>query len=195
MKEYSLCNDKWIKDSIGLITPFSSTLIREVDGRRVLSYGLSSYGYDLRLSREDFYTFRHLPGKVVDPKKFNPGFLDKSNVEKDENGEFFVIPGGSYALGVSVEKVCMPSKASALCIGKSTYARAGLIANLTPIEAGWQGYITLEFSNSSPADIRIYANEGVVQLIFFKGEECETSYKDRVGKYNNQPAKVILPRV
>ncbi len=179
----------------GLITPFEPSLIRQVEQLPVISYGLSSYGYDLRLSPQDFRIFRHVPGTVVDPKNFNPKNLDSVELHHDQNGDFFILPAHSYGLGVALEKINVPDYISVLCIGKSTYARIGLIANLTPAEAGWRGHLTLEFSNSSSADCRIYANEGVVQLIFLEGEPCETSYQKRQGKYQDQPEQVIVSRV
>jgi len=190
-------NDIWIKKMAdqGLITPFEPSLIRQVEQLPVISYGLSSYGYDLRLSPQDFRIFRHVPGTVVDPKNFNPKNLDSVELHHDQNGDFFILPAHSYGLGVALEKINVPDYISVLCIGKSTYARIGLIANLTPAEAGWRGHLTLEFSNSSSADCRIYANEGVVQLIFLEGEPCETSYQKRQGKYQDQPEQVIVSRV
>lgn len=192
-------NDSWISAmaSQGMIVPFEPGLVRRVGeaDRPVISYGLSSYGYDLRLSAEDFRIFRHVPGTVIDPKRFNPDNLEPATLHHDEQGEFFILPGHSYGLGVALERLEIPPTVTALFIGKSTYARAGIIANLTPGEAGWRGHLTLEFSNSSPADARIYANEGVVQALFFEGEACEVSYEDRKGKYQDQPQQVIVARV
>ena len=179
----------------GMIMPFESTLVRKADGRPVLSYGLSSYGYDIRLSAHDFRIFRHVPGTVVDPKKFNPHNLETAKLHNDEHGTYFILPAHSYGLGVAMEALDVPENITVLCIGKSTYARVGCIANLTPAEAGWRGHLTLEFSNSSHADCRIYANEGVVQLLFFEGEPCATTYEARSGKYQDQKHEVTLPRV
>jgi dCTP deaminase len=206
-------NDAWIKAAAqdGLIAPFEPSLVREVADdpdpfglnyaptqsprRKVISYGLSSYGYDIRLSPKDFRIFRHIPGTVIDPKNFNPDNLAQSELMHDENGSYFVLPAHSYGLGVAVERLQVPNNITVLCIGKSTYARCGIIANLTPAEAGWKGHLTLEFSNSSSADCRIYAGEGVVQLLFFEGEECEVSYETRQGKYQNQDEVVTIARV
>lgn len=196
-------NDTWITEMAaqGMIYPFTPWLVREVDcgvgigGRPVISYGLSSYGYDIRLSPKEFKVFRHIPGTVIDPKNFNPANLEPVELHSDENGKFFILPAHSYGLGVALEKLQIPENVTVLCIGKSTFARAGIIANLTPGEAGWRGHLTLEFSNSSSADCRIYANEGVVQLLFFKGEKCETSYEARNGKYQDQPEQVVVARV
>jgi len=191
-------NDRWIIEQahLGMISPFEESLVRHVEDRRVISYGLSSYGYDLRLSPLDFRVFRHIPGTVVDPKRFNHKNLDQVDLHTDEDGStYFIIPANSYALGVSLERIKMCPNVTAICLGKSTLARCGIIANITPIEASWEGYITLEFSNASSADCRIYANEGVVQLLFFEGEACTTTYADRNGKYQNQQAQVTLAKV
>jgi dCTP deaminase len=190
-------NDTWIQQMAaqGMIAPFESQLVRKVDELAVISYGLSSYGYDLRLSSAEFRIFRHVPGKVVDPKNFSPANLEPAELHRDENGQFFILPAHSYGLGVALEKLSVPENVTVICIGKSTYARTGLIANLTPAEAGWRGYLTLEFSNSSSADCRIYANEGVVQLLFLEGAPCAVSYETRQGKYQDQPERVTLARV
>lgn len=198
-------NDKWINEQGELmISPFEPKLIREVPEtaginpgyyRSVISYGLSSYGYDIRLSPKDFRIFRHLPGKIVDPKNFNPEHLESSELIEDEGNQYFILPGNSYGLGVSLERISMPKNVTAICMGKSTYARCGIIANITPLEAGWSGHITLEFSNSSHADAKIYANEGVIQLLFFKGKNCDTSYADRKGKYQNQSEEITIARI
>ena len=195
----------------GMIEPYVGSLVREVEverewhsdnrlirtkrPQRVLSFGASSYGYDLRLSPKEFKIFRRIPGAVVDPKAFTSANLEAATLYSDANGDFFVLPGHSYGLGVALERLELPSDVTALFIGKSTYARCGVIANLTPGEAGWKGHLTLEFSNSSSADVRLYANEGVVQAIFLQGEPCATSYEDRSGKYQDQPAQVVTATV
>jgi dCTP deaminase len=195
-------NDLWITEMAhqGMIVPFESSLVRQIEGdagvaHRVISYGLSSYGYDIRLSSREFRVFRHIPGTIVDPKNFNPANLEPGELHTDENGSYFILPAHSYGLGVALERLEVPANVSVLCIGKSTYARIGLIANLTPAEAGWKGHLTLEFSNSSSADCRIYANEGIVQLLFFEGDPCGVSYADRQGKYQNQSEEVTLARI
>ena len=192
-------NDKWIKEKAienNLIQPFEEKLINKNENAHILSYGLSSYGYDIRLSDKEFWTFRHIPGSVVDPKNFNPKNLEKTDLITDSTGnKYFILPAHSYGLGVAVEKLSIPENISCLAIGKSTYARCGIIANTTPAEPGWVGHLTLEFSNSSGADCRIYANEGIVQLLFFEGEPCETSYAKRTGKYQNQSEKVTIAKV
>ena len=197
-------NDKWIVEQAkkGMISPFEEKLIKKAVLNSTaevptISWGLSSYGYDVRLSPHDFRIFRHIPGTIVDPKKFNPQNLEQAELHTDADGSaYFIIPANSYGLGASLESINMPPNVTAICLGKSTYARVGVIANTTPLEAGWIGQaITLEFSNSSSADVKIYANEGVVQLLFFEGEPCQTTYADRGGKYQNQSSQVTLPRV
>ena len=195
----------------GMITPYLGTLIRQVDVHRtwqegertvsrrgplgVISYGPSSYGYDLRLSPKEFLIFRHVPGTVMNPKAFNPANLEPAQLHSDEWGDFFILPAHSYGLGVAMEHLNLPEDITALFIGKSTYARLGVIANLTPGEAGWRGHLTLEFSNSSGADCRLYAGEGIVQALFFRGDPCSTTYQARSGKYQDQPETVTLAKV
>jgi dCTP deaminase len=196
-----LKNDLWInqKASEGMIKPFQSNLVRHLEPNNkqkpVLSYGCSSYGYDLRLSSKEFLIFRHIPGTVMNPKKFNPNNLEKTILHHDDDGDFFILPAHSYGLGVALEKMKVPENITVICIGKSTYARLGIIVNTTPAEAGWEGHLTLEFSNSSGADCRIYAEEGICQLLFFEGDQCSTTYEDRRGKYQNQPEKVTLAKI
>ena len=196
-----LKNDKWIIEqaSKGMIEPFEPKLVRSVvnssgNNIPVLSYGVSSYGYDIRLSNAEFLIFKHIPGTVINPKKFNPQNLEPVPLNKDEDGEFFIIPAHSYGLGVALEKLCIPPNITVICVGKSSYARCGLIVNTTPGEASWQGHLTLEFSNASSADCRVYT-EGIAQLLFLEGEPCKTTYSERNGKYQNQPQKVTLPKV
>ncbi|NEP18094.1 MAG: dCTP deaminase [Leptolyngbya sp. SIO4C1] len=194
-------NDTWIQTMAaqGMIAPFEPALVRQVQQPAatmpVISYGLSSYGYDIRLSPSEFRIFRHIPGTVIDPKNFNPENLEPTQLRQDDNGSYFVLPAHSYGLGVALERLEIPNNITTICIGKSTYARCGIIANLTPAEAGWRGYLTLEFSNSSSADCRIYASEGVVQLLFLEGEPCQVSYETRKGKYQDQAERVTLARV
>ncbi|MDJ0579090.1 dCTP deaminase [Crocosphaera sp.] len=192
-----LKNDRWIRQnaSEGMIKPFKGKIIDLEKWRKIISYGTSSYGYDIRLSPKEFRVFRHIPGKVLDPKSFDTNHLEKVELNKEEDDKYFILPGNSYGLGVSLEHINIPDNITVICIGKSTYARSGIIANVTPGEAGWSGHLTLEFSNSSPSDCRIYANEGIVQLLFFEGEPCETTYGDRKGKYQGQTEEVTLPRV
>lgn len=195
-REFShvLKNDKWIVEQsrAGMIAPFESSLVRQVDGVKVLSYGVSSYGYDLRLSPKDFRVFRHIPGTVVNPKRFNTENLESTPLQSDDDGLFFVILANSYALGVSLERLKIPPSITVICIGKSTMARCGIIVNVTPVEASWEGYLTLEFSNASSADCRIYANEGILQMLFLEGEPCQTTYADRGGKYQGQSDMITV---
>lgn len=207
-------NDAWIREQCitgKMIDPFVPILVREdMKGKRI-SNGLSSYGYDIRLSENEFKVFSYPPQydcvrgvmvardpsqwDVIDPKNFNPDFLFDAELEEDEKGKFFVLPGHSYGLGVALERLEIPDNITVICIGKSTYARCGIIANLTPGEAGWRGHLTLEFSNSSPAPCRIYANEGIVQLLFFEGDPCDITYHARNGKYQDQPQSVVVSKV
>jgi len=204
-----LKNDRWIREqaAAGMIAPFEPRLVRKVKlldpdplaighrRRPVLSYGTSSYGYDLRLSPKEFLIFRHIPGTVMNPKRFNPDNLEPTALHQDEDGDYFILPAHSYGLGVALERLRVPPMITVICLGKSTYARLGVILNMTPAEAAWEGHLTLEFSNSSGADCRVYANEGVCQLLFFEGEPCETTYEDRQGKYQDQGETVVTARI
>ncbi len=163
--------------------------------QKVLSYGTSSYGYDIRLSAQEFLTFRHVRGTVMNPKRANPANLEPAPLHQDEDGLYFILPAHTYGLGVALEKLRVPPNITVICLGKSTYARLGIIVNTTPAEAAWEGHLTLEFSNSSGADCRIYAEEGICQLLFFEGDPCETTYADRNGKYQYQPELVTLAKV
>ena len=204
----TILNDRQIaaRATAGMISPFVPHLIRKVDDsetlgcpfppRPVLSYGLSSYGYDIRLSPVEFRVFRHVPGTVIDPKNFNPDNLESVALNHGENGDvWFILPAHSYGLGVALECLSIPDNITVICVGKSTMARAGIIANITPAEAGWCGHLTLEFSNSSSADCRIYANEGIVQLLFLEGERCSVSYRDRAGLDQGQLEQVVTAKV
>ena len=191
-----ILSDSQISDIPALIEPFTDTLKRQVVNHPVISYGLSSFGYDLRLSREDFRIFRHIPGTVVDPKRFNPDNLEQAELHTDNGSEYFILPGHSYGLGVAMERLSMPGNVTGICLGKSTYARSGGIVNMTPVEAGWVGYLTIEISNSSHADMRVYAGEGICQIVFLQHDDgCETTYEDRKGKYQGQKKEVTLPRI
>ena len=199
-----LKSDRWIKEqaALGMIEPFEPSLVRretryvtEWDYFSVVSYGTSSFGYDLRLSPKEFLVFRHVPGTIMNPKLFDSANLEAAQLHKDSFGQYFILPGHSYGLGVATEKLKMPPNITGICLGKSTYARMGIIANLTPVEASWEGHLTLEFSNSSCADCRIYANEGVVQVLFLEGEPCDVTYEDRKGKYQGQGEGVTMAKV
>jgi dCTP deaminase len=171
----------------GMIKPYVPHQVSSVEEKRIVSYGTSSYGYDIRCSTE-FKIFTNINAAVVDPK----GFDASSFIEF--YGEVCIIPPNSFALARTIEYFRIPRNVLTLCVGKSTYARCGIIVNVTPFEPEWEGYATLEFSNTTPLPAKIYANEGVAQVIFFESEEeCEISYKDRKGKYQGQTG-VTLPR-
>ena len=182
--------DSWIRrmaEQHGMIDPFEPGQVREVDGRRVISYGTSSYGYDLRCAPE-FKVFTNVYSAVVDPKAFDPtSFVDI-------NADVCIIPPNSFALARTVEYFRIPRSVLTICLGKSTYARCGIIVNVTPLEPEWEGHVTLEFSNTTPLPAKIYANEGVAQVLFLESDQpCEVSYRDRGGKYQGQQG-VTLPR-
>jgi dCTP deaminase len=180
-------SDRWIRrmaQEHRMIEPFVNGQVRE----GVISYGLSSYGYDIRVSNE-FKIFTNVHSAIVDPKQFNPqSFIDY-------RGDICVIPPNSFVLTQTVEYFRIPRNVITICLGKSTYARCGLIVNVTPFEPEWEGYVTLEISNTTPLPARIYANEGIAQVLFFESDEvCETSYADRKGKYQKQQS-IVLPRI
>ncbi len=182
--------DSWIRrmaEENEMISPFEPNQVREVDGSRIVSYGTSSYGYDVRCANE-FKVFTNINSSIVDPKDFDEGsFVD---IESD----VCIIPPNSFALARTVEYFKIPRDVLTICLGKSTYARCGIIVNVTPLEPEWEGHVTLEFSNTTPLPAKIYANEGVAQMLFLQGAEvCETSYKDRNGKYQGQTG-VVVPR-
>ena len=168
-------SDNWIRrmaQSTGMIEPFEPQQVREQDGRRIISFGTSSYGYDIRCA-DEFKVFTNINSTIVDPKNF------------DSN---------SFALARTIEYFRIPRNVLTICLGKSTYARCGIIVNVTPFEPEWEGYVTLEFSNTTPLPAKIYAGEGCAQVLFFESDEvCETSYKDRGGKYQGQSG-VTLPK-
>ena len=171
----------------GLIEPFEPRQIREVGDAKVISFGASSYGYDLRCAAE-FKIFTNINTTIVDPKNFDPGSF------VDVNADVCIIPPNSFALASTVEYFRIPRNVLTICLGKSTYARCGIIVNVTPLEPEWEGHVTLEFSNTTPLPAKIYANEGAAQVIFLESdEECEVSYKDRGGKYQGQSG-VTLPK-
>jgi dCTP deaminase len=183
-------SDKWIRRMAaqGMIEPFEPGQVKERDGKRIVSYGTSSYGYDIRCSNE-FKVFTNINATIVDPKVFD----EKSFV--DIRGDECIIPPNSFALARTVEFFRIPRNVLTICLGKSTYARCGIIVNVTPLEPEWEGHVTLEFSNTTPLPARIYANEGIAQVIFIESDEvCETSYRDRGGKYQGQRG-VTLPRI
>jgi len=186
----SIKSDKWIRRMAaehGMIEPFESDQVRQVGDRKVVSFGTSSYGYDIRCSSE-FKIFTNINSAIVDPKNFD------ANSFVDFHGDVCIIPPNSFALARTVEYFRIPRNVLTICLGKSTYARCGIIVNVTPFEPEWEGYVTLEFSNTTTLPAKIYANEGVAQVIFFEAdEECDVSYKDRGGKYQGQQG-VTLPK-
>ena len=186
----SIKSDHWIRRmaaSHGMIEPFEPGQVRTVDGHRIISYGTSSYGYDVRCARE-FKIFTNINSTIVDPKAFD----EKSFVDVDS--DVCIIPPNSFALARTVEFFRIPRSVLTVCLGKSTYARCGIIVNVTPLEPEWEGHVTLEFSNTTTLPAKIYANEGVAQMLFYQSDEqCEMTYKQRGGKYMGQTG-VTPPR-
>jgi dCTP deaminase len=182
-----LKHDHWIREMArehNMIEPFAENQVR--DG--VISYGVSSYGYDIRVA-DEFKIFTNVFSAIVDPKQFDP----RSMV--DYKGEVCVIPPNSFALARTIEYFRIPRSVLTICLGKSTYARCGIIVNVTPFEPQWEGYVTLEISNTTPLPAKIYANEGIAQVLFFEAdEECEISYADKKGKYQRQQS-IVLPKL
>lgn len=183
----SIKSDRWIRTMAleqGMIEPFEETQVRE----GVISFGLSSYGYDMRVARA-FRIFTNVNSAIVDPKEFD----ERSFVEYE--GDVCIIPPNSFALASSVEYFRIPRTVMTICVGKSTYARCGIITNVTPFEPEWEGHVTLEISNTTPLPAKIYAGEGISQVLFFESDEpCEVSYGDRKGKYQKQVG-VTLPKI
>lgn len=180
-------NDRWIREMAlnhGMIEPFEERLVR----KGVISYGLSSYGYDMRLA-DEFLIFTNVWGAIVDPKAFD----ERAFVR--HKGDYCIIPPNSFVLGRSVEYFRIPRDVICIVLGKSSYARCGIVVNVTPLEPGWRGYVTIEISNTTPLPAKIYANEGIAQVIFLEASEvCEVSYDDRQGKYQDQSG-IMLPKV
>jgi dCTP deaminase len=182
-----LKSDGWIRKMAmehNMIEPFADRQVRE----GVISYGVSSYGYDIRVA-DEFKIFTNVYSAIVDPKQFDP----RSMV--DFKGDICVIPPNSFALARTVEYMRIPRSVLTICLGKSTYARCGIIVNVTPFEPEWEGYVTLEISNTTPLPARIYSNEGIAQVLFFEADEqCEISYADKKGKYQGQQT-IVLPKL
>lgn len=194
-----MCKDKELK----VIDPFVSELVKERYGRRIVSYGLSSYGYDIRLD-DDVYLFDRNEFGIVDPKSFDKSLLRRLKVHRQEQDRFVIVPPNSYVLGCSVERFKVPRGMNGICVGKSTYARCGIIVNTTPLESEWEGVLTIEISNSSQSYVKVYVGEGIAQVMFIAGGQikmkehegvcqseavfkaCIISYKDRQGKYQGQ---------
>ena len=187
----SIKSDKWIRrmaEQHRMIEPFEARQVREVNGQRIVSFGTSSYGYDIRASNE-FKIFTNIHSATVDPKNFDArSFIDVK-------ADVCIIPPNSFALARTIEYFKIPRDVITVCVGKSTYARCGIIVNVTPFEPEWEGIVTLEVSNTTPLPAKIYAGEGIAQVLFFEGDEpCETSYADRKGKYQSQKG-LTLPRM
>ena len=185
----SIKSDKWITymaEHHGMIEPFASEQVRANEAGKVISYGVSSYGYDVRCAKE-FKVFTNINSAIVDPKAFSEqSFVDVS-------ADVCIIPPNSFVLARTVEYFRIPRNVLTICLGKSTYARCGIIVNVTPLEPEWEGHVTLEFSNTTPLPAKIYANEGVAQVLFLESDDvCAVSYKDRDGKYLGQRG-VTLP--
>lgn len=176
-----------------LVSPFISRLIREDDGRKVISYGLSSFGYDCRLAPDEFFIFTQLGGMpVIDVKKFDSRNLYQVDAQSDGEDQYFILPSHSYALGMTVERFNLPANVTGIAYAKSTYARGSLIVNTTPLEAGWQGRLVIEFYNAAPMPIKLYAREGIIQVQFHESDQkCDTSYADRDGKYQDQTGMTL----
>lgn len=187
----SIKSDKWIQKMAiekKMISPFEEKQISFKGKNKIISFGTSSYGYDVRCANE-FKIFTNINSTIVDPKNF-----DHNNFI-DFTGDICIIPPNSFALARTIDYFKIPRDTIALCLGKSTYARCGIIVNVTPLEPEWEGHVTLEFSNTTPLPAKIYANEGIAQMIFYQSDEiCETSYKDRKGKYQGQMG-VTLPKI
>ncbi len=186
----SIKSDRWIRKMAleqEMITPFEAGQVRMMDDKKIVSYGTSSYGYDVRCAPE-FKIFTNINNSIVDPKNFD------NNSFVEMNDDVCIIPPNSFALARTVEYFKIPRSTLVVCLGKSTYARCGIIVNVTPLEPEWEGHVTLEFSNTTTLPAKIYANEGIAQMLFFESdEECETSYKDKGGKYQGQTG-VTLPK-
>jgi dCTP deaminase len=186
----SIKSDRWIRRMAahGMIEPFEAGQVRTNEKGRIVSYGTSSYGYDVRCANE-FKIFTNINSTIVDPKNFDSGSF------VDINSDVCIIPPNSFALARTVEFFRIPRSVLTICLGKSTYARCGIIVNVTPLEPEWEGHVTIEISNTTPLPAKIYANEGIAQVLFFQGDEpCEVSYKDKKGKYQAQRG-VTLPKI
>ncbi len=186
---------KNLAEKEGMIDPFVDHQVKQENGKRLLSYGLSSYGYDIRLSPKQCLIFGKVQAGDCDPKEFDPDILKPAELLEDDKGQYFLLPPYGYCLGVAMEHIKLPRDVTVVAVGKSTYARSGILVNITPAEALWTGHLTLEISNCTGLFNRVYANEGITQLLFYRGNPCKVSYQDRRGKYQNQPYEVVYSRV
>ena len=185
-----------------MIDPFLPHLVRQEEDRKVISYGLSSFGYDIRLSETLYLCKSSVQGKLpvyypwnIDPKEEDGAFFRQMDLVYGATGAWASIPAYGFALGSSIECFDMPEDVVGVCVGKSTYARCGLIVNVTPLEPGWKGYLTLELHNTLPVPVQVYVNEGIAQIMFHQGERPSTTYKERDGKYQNQPPRPVFAKV
>ncbi len=184
-------SDVWLRrmaEEEGMITPFLPKLVREYEGKKIISAGLSSYGYDMRLADDGFRVFSSVYGSEIDPKNFDEDSLIEPELRTaDDGARYYLLPGHHYGLGVTMETFKMPRNVTGIALGKSTYARAGLLVNTTPLEAGWTGRLVVEIANLANLPLRVYVEEGIGQILFFESDEdCATSYEDRGGKYQGQ---------
>ncbi len=187
----SIKSDTWLRRMAveeNMISPFLPELVRETNGTKIISAGLSSYGYDMRLADDGFRIFSSVYGSEIDPKNFDEDSLIEPELRTaDDGAQYYLLPGHHYGLGVTVETFKMPRNVTGVALGKSTYARAGLLVNTTPLEAGWTGRLVVEIGNLANLPLRVYVNEGIGQILFFESDEdCDTSYDDRGGKYQGQ---------
>lgn len=192
-KTHGLLNDKEIKELAkdGLISPFEE---EQVEGGKI-SFGTSSFGYDMRAAKQA-EILNHYGNYRIDPKNFDEkGFVNDLTLEEGEHGKFFTIPGNSFALMHSVERFDMPENLTGIVVGKSTYARCGVIIPITPVEAGWRGHLTIEVSNTTQVPAKVYAYEGIAQIIFFRSRAPEMSYDNKTGKYQDQPKRIVHPKI
>lgn len=189
-------SDRWIIEKCkteDMISPFYTEQVRTLENCKKISYGVSSYGYDITLAPE-MKLFTNAYTSIIDPKRFDINSLISLPLQEDDQESYFILPPNAFALGRSVEYFKVPRNILIICLGKSTYARCGLVVNTTPFEPEWEGHVTLEFSNTTNLPMKIYTNEGIAQVIFLEGDEdCETSYKDRGGKYQGQTG-ITLPK-
>lgn len=197
----SIKSDRWIRQMAiehEMISPFETKQVRQVDGRRVISYGTSSYGYDMRLARDGFKIFSPIHGREIDPKEFDHQCLiDPPLHTADDGSEYYLLPPHTYALCVSLETFRIPSNVLAVAVGKSSLARSALFQNTTPLEPSWRGRLVIELANLADLPLRVYINEGIAQVLFYEGDEqCETTYDSREGgsKYQDQKG-LTTPRV
>lgn len=190
----SILNDKQIREliKVGVIENAEPQQVRVTDDEvKRISYGVSSFGYDVRLADSGLKAFSALNSTLIDPKNFDSEkILNDLTVHNDKSGKYVILPPHSYMLGYTIEKFHIPRSVMVICVGKSTYARAGILVNVTPIEAGFKGTVVIEISNSTPLPSKVYLEEGIAQFVFYQGEKCEVSYGDRNGKYQNQDGLV-----